>query len=48
MLFRSKLLAGADMAALLQGGLHEFIDALQIELAALHADIARAWFGHAA
>ena len=43
-----KLLAGAELAALLQDGLHEFIDALQIELAALHADIARAWFGHTA
>ncbi len=35
---------GADMAALSQVGLHEFIDQLQVGLAALHDEISRTYF----
>ena len=34
----------ADIPALLQGGLLEYIDELQVEIAAIHARIAETWF----
>jgi uncharacterized alpha-E superfamily protein len=35
-----------DTAALMQAGLHEFIDELQIEFAEIHNAVGQTWFGH--
>jgi uncharacterized alpha-E superfamily protein len=41
-----RTLADADVGELRQEVLHEFVDACQLNLAELHDEIARTWFGH--
>lgn len=41
-----RAVAETDVARLLESGLHEFIDALQIDLAEIHAQVTRTWFGY--
>lgn len=40
-----RLINDADVVKLLEQGLHEFIDVIQIDIGALHTDIEKTWFG---
>jgi len=41
-----RTLVDAKVGELRQDVLHEFVDACQLNLAELHGEIARTWFGH--
>ena len=41
-----RLINEANIAGLLEAGLHEFIDEIQIDIAELHMQISQTWFGY--